>query len=267
MRMDGFMVLPVTVQALIATCFTWFVTALGALPALFFNKINKTVLNGMLGFAAGVMVAASFFSLLAPAVELSAEMESMPWLAVTSGFLLGGLFLKLMDIFLKRLKFSRRFSPSRRRVTLLVLSITLHNIPEGLAVGVAFGAYGAGISGATLLGAVMLALGIGIQNFPEGTAVAVPLMHEGVSRGKAFFIGQLSGAVEPVAGILGALLVGLIRPILPYAMAFAAGAMLYVVIDALIPGGSDEKGRVDGKLTMGAMIGFAVMMCLDVALG
>ncbi len=259
--------LPAVIQALIATCFTWFVTALGALPALFFNEINKKVLNGMLGFAAGVMIAASYFSLLSPAIALSEEMESVPWLAATGGFILGGLFLKLMDILLKKLSFKCNNDIGKRRTTLLVLSITLHNIPEGLAVGVAFGALAAGISGATMVGAIMLAIGIGIQNFPEGTAVAVPLMHEGMPKGRAFFWGQLSGAVEPVAGVIGAMLVMLVRPILPYALAFAAGAMIYVVVDALIPGGSNGDGIVDGKLTLGAMIGFAVMMGLDVALG
>ena len=264
--MDGFIHLPAVIQALIATCFTWLVTALGALPALFFNSINKNVLNGMLGFAAGVMIAASYFSLLSPAIALSEEMESMPWLAATGGFILGGVFLKIMDILLKKLSTGCNKDAGKRRTTLLVLSITLHNIPEGLAVGVAFGALAVGIPGATMVGAVMLAVGIGIQNFPEGTAVAVPLMHEGMPKGRAFFWGQLSGAVEPVAGVVGALLVLLVRPILPYALAFAAGAMIYVVVDALIPGGSYD-GAADSKLTLGAMIGFAVMMGLDVALG
>ncbi len=265
--MDWFLNLPVVTQAFIATCFTWFITALGALPVLFFNKIRKNLLIGMLGFAAGVMIAASFFSLLSPAITLSEEMESLPWIAATGGFLLGGVFLKFTDILIKKLKFSKNFNVQKRRTTLLVLSITMHNIPEGLAVGVAFGAVAAGISGATIIGAIMLAVGIGIQNFPEGMSVALPLMHDGMSKGKAFFWGQLSGIVEPIAGVFGALLVVLIRPILPYALAFAAGAMIYVVIDALIPGGSDGQGIVDGKLTLGAMIGFAVMMCLDVALG
>jgi len=265
--MDGFANIPAVLQALIATCFTWFVTALGALPALFFNQINKKILNGMLGFAAGVMIAASYFSLLAPAITLSEEMESLPWLAATSGFLLGGAFLKGMDTMIKKLSRSIGENAVKRRTTLLVLSITLHNIPEGLAIGVAFGALAVGIPGATLIGAVMLAVGIGIQNFPEGTAVAVPLMHEGMPKGRAFFWGQLSGAVEPIAGVIGALLVLLVRPILPYALAFAAGAMIYVVVDALIPGGTGKDGIVDSKLTLGAMIGFAVMMGLDVALG
>jgi ZIP family zinc transporter len=265
--MDSFTAMPAVMQALIATCFTWLITALGALPALFFKRINKNLLNIMLGFSAGVMVAASFFSLLSPAIELSTEMDSLPWLAASGGFLLGGLFLKLTDVLIKRVRSHKGFGLSSRRTMLLVLSVTIHNIPEGLAIGVAFGAVAAGIPGATLVGAMMLSLGIGIQNFPEGTAVAVPLLHDGMPKGRAFFWGQLSGAVEPLAGVLGALMIGLIRPILPYALAFAAGAMIYVVIDALIPGGSNEAGLVDGKLTMGAMLGFAVMMSLDVALG
>ena len=265
--MIGFAEMPAVLQALIATCFTWFVTALGALPALFFKRINKNLLNAMLGFSAGVMVAASFFSLLAPAISLSEEMEGIPWLAVSGGFLVGGLFLKLADMLLKRLKSTSRLTPSGRRTMLLVLSVTVHNIPEGLAIGVAFGAFAVGVPGATLIGAIMLAIGIGIQNFPEGTAVAVPLLHEGMPKGRAFFWGQLSGAVEPIAGVAGALLITLIRPILPFVLAFAAGAMIYVVIDALIPGGSNGDGLVDGKMTLGAMIGFAIMMCLDVALG
>ena len=264
--MNGFSQLPAVIQALIATGFTWLVTALGALPALFFNTVNKKLINGMLGFAAGVMIAASYFSLLAPAIVLSEQMESLPWLAATVGFLLGGAFLKGMDMLIGRVSTGCRKDAVQRRTSLLVLSITLHNIPEGLAVGVAFGALAAGIPGATLVGAVMLAVGIGIQNFPEGTAVAVPLVQAGMSRGRAFFWGQLSGFVEPVAGVIGALLVMLVRPILPYALAFAAGAMIYVVVDALVPGGS-HRGAADGRLTLGAMIGFAVMMGLDVALG
>lgn len=253
------------VQALIATCFTWLITALGALPALFFKRINKNMLNMMLGFSAGVMVAASFFSLLAPAITLSEEMESVPWLVTSAGFLIGGIFLKLTDMILKRLKKTRGLSTKGRRALLLVLSVTVHNIPEGLAIGVAFGALAMGIPGATLVGALMLTLGIGIQNFPEGTAVAMPLLQQGMKRSRAFFYGQLSGVVEPIAGVLGVMLIGFIRPLLPFALSFAAGAMIYVVVDALIPGGSGELA--DGKLTMGAMLGFAVMMCLDVALG
>jgi len=224
--MSEFAGMPAVIQALIATCFTWFVTALGALPALFLRTISKKMLNIMLGFSAGVMVAASFFSLLQPAIELSEEMEGIPWLAASGGFLLGGLFLKLSDTMLKRIKRTARLSTGARRTMLLVLSVTVHNLPEGLAIGVAFGAFAQGVPGATLVGAMMLAMGIGIQNFPEGTAVAMPLLQGGMSRGRAFFLGQLSGAVEPAAGVAGALLISIIRPILPFVLAFAAGAMI-----------------------------------------
>lgn len=253
-------------QALIATLFTWFITALGALPALFFKKINKRVFNMMLGFAAGVMIAASFYSLLLPAATMAESNGSRAWVIVTLGFLLGGGFLKAIDIFIDKFKHSKNISPSLKRSGLLVLSVTIHNIPEGLAIGVAFGAVSLGIPEATISGAILLALGIGIQNFPEGAAVAMPLLREGFSRKKAFFFGQLSGIVEPIAGVLGALLVRCVRPILPYSLAFAAGAMIYVVVDALVPA-SVEKGEPDARTTIGAMLGFAVMMCLDVALG
>jgi len=255
------------IQALFATLFTWFVTAAGALPALFFKKIDKKVFNIMLGFAAGVMIAASFYSLLLPAASMAEEEGKAAWLIVTSGFLLGGAFLKAIDILLDKFKHSKNLSPSLKRSGLLVLSVTIHNIPEGLAIGVAFGAVAAGIPGATLTGAFLLALGIGIQNFPEGAAVAMPFLREGFSRKKAFFYGQLSGFVEPIAGVLGALLVRFVRPMLPYSLAFAAGAMIYVVVDALVPASVKKEGVPDARTTIGAMLGFAVMMCLDVALG
>ena len=252
---------------MIAACFAWMCTALGALPALFFKSFNKKVLNVMLGFSAGVMVAASFFSLLSPAITLSVQQNGMTWLVVSFGFLLGGFTLKMTDSMLRHIKSAQRLNPDSRRTVLLVLSVAVHNIPEGLAIGVAFGAFASGMPGATLIGAVMLAMGIGIQNLPEGTAVAVPLMNAGMPRKRAFFFGQLPGAVEPLAAAAGALLTQWIRPVLPIVLAFAAGAMIFVVIDALIPGGSDKEGNTDGKLTLGAMIGFAIMMCLDVALG
>jgi zinc transporter, ZIP family len=253
-------------QALIATLFTWLVTAAGAVPALFFKKINKKVFNVMLGFAAGVMIAASFYSLLLPAATMADQSDKKAWAVVTLGFLLGGGFLKAVDIILDKFKHSKNLSPSLKRSGLLVLSVTIHNIPEGLAIGVAFGAVAAGIPEATLSGAFLLALGIGIQNFPEGAAVAMPLLREGFSRKKAFFFGQLSGIVEPIAGVMGAMLVRYIRPMLPYSLAFAAGAMIYVVVDALVPA-SVEGGEPSSETTIGAMLGFAVMMCLDVALG
>jgi ZIP family zinc transporter len=258
-------------QALVATLFTWFLTALGAGLVFFFKTINRKVLDGMLGFAAGVMIAASYWSLLAPAIEM-AEGGNLPaWVPATVGFLMGGFFLWIIDKILPHLHLgfpteeAEGIKTSWHRSVLLVLAITLHNIPEGLAVGVAFGALASDLPAASMAGAVALAIGIGIQNFPEGTAVSVPLRREGFSRLKSFWYGQLSGVVEPVAGVLGALAVILIKPLLPYALAFAAGAMIYVVVEELIPESQLEKNT--DIATMGAMFGFAVMMTLDVALG
>jgi ZIP family zinc transporter len=258
-------------QALVATLFTWFLTASGAGLVFFFKSINRKVLDGMLGFAAGVMIAASYWSLLAPAIEMAEESSLPAWVPATVGFLLGGIFLWIVDKILPHLHLgfpmeeAEGIKTSWQRSILLVLAITLHNIPEGLAVGVAFGALGADLPSATLAGAVALALGIGIQNFPEGTAVSVPLRREGFSRLKSFWYGQLSGTVEPMAGVLGAAAVILIKPLLPYALAFAAGAMIYVVVEELIPESQLDKNT--DIATMGAMVGFAVMMTLDVALG
>jgi ZIP family zinc transporter len=258
-------------QALMATLFTWLMTALGAGVVFFFIQIKRRVLDAMLGFAAGVMIAASYWSLLAPAIQMAEESPLPSWLPATSGFLMGGAFLWLIDKLLPHLHVgfptheAEGLSTSWRRSVLLVLAITIHNIPEGLAVGVAFGALAVDLPSATLGGAVALALGIGIQNFPEGTAVSVPLRREGMTRRKSFWLGQLSGVVEPVAGVLGAAAVIYMRPMLPYALAFAAGAMIYVVIEELIPESHIEKHS--DAATIGAMLGFAVMMTLDVALG
>ncbi len=261
---------PVT-AALLATLFTWGVTALGAGLVFFFKNINRKALDGMLGFAAGVMTAASFWSLLAPSIEMAEQMGLLPWVPPLVGFLAGGAFLKLVDRILPHLHVGldkgvpEGLHTTWKKSVLLVLAITLHNIPEGLAVGVAFGAIGAGIPSASLAGAVALAVGIGIQNFPEGAAVSVPLRREGLSRTKSFMYGQASGIVEPIAGVLGAALVTVMQPILPYALAFAAGAMIYVVVEEVIP---EAQGSGNSDLaTMGAMVGFAVMMTLDVALG
>ena len=268
---DWFTGLSPVLQALIATLFTWFVTALGAALVFFFKTINRKVLDGMLGFAAGVMIAASYWSLLAPAIEM-AEGSSLPaWVPATSGFLLGGLFLYTADKIIPHLHLGFPMDEAEgpktswHRSILLVMAITLHNIPEGLAVGVAFGALASDLPSATLAGAVALALGIGIQNFPEGAAVSVPLRREGFSRLKSFWYGQASGIVEPIAGVLGAASVIFIKPILPYALSFAAGAMIYVVVEELIPESQLEKNT--DVATIGAMVGFAVMMTLDVALG
>jgi ZIP family zinc transporter len=225
----------------------------------------------MLGFAAGVMIAASYWSLLAPAIEMAAEGSLPEWVPATVGFLSGGGFLWIIDKILPHLHLgfpveeAEGIKTSWHRSVLLVLAITLHNIPEGLAIGVAFGALASDLPTASLAGAVALTLGIGIQNFPEGTAVSVPLRREGFTRLKSFWYGQLSGIVEPIAGVLGAVVVILIKPLLPYALAFAAGAMIYVVVEELIPESQLEKNT--DIATMGAMVGFAVMMTLDVALG
>jgi ZIP family zinc transporter len=258
-------------QALLATCFTWFVTALGASVVIFFKSVNRQVLDTMLGFAAGVMVAASYWSLLAPAIEMAEESNGPSWVPATVGFLLGGAFLYAVDKVLPHLHLgyptsqAEGLKTSWQRSVLLVLAITLHNFPEGLAVGVAFGAVAAELPAASLAGAVALALGIGLQNFPEGTAVSVPLRREGLSRLKSFWYGQLSGTVEPIAGVLGAAAVVLAKPILPYALAFAAGAMIFVVVEELIP--ESQLKSETNIATVGAMLGFAVMMTLDVALG
>jgi ZIP family zinc transporter len=258
-------------QAFLATCFTWFLTALGASAVFFFKTIDRRILDGMLGMAAGVMIAASYWSLLAPALEMADGSGLPAWVPAGAGFLMGGGFLWAVDRVLPHLHLGFPTSEAEgihtnwQRSILLVLAITLHNIPEGLAVGVAFGAVAAGLPAASLAGAVVLALGIGIQNFPEGTAVSVPLRREGLSRLKAFWYGQLSALVEPVAGVLGAAAVLLIRPALPYALAFAAGAMIYVVVEELIPESQLEKNT--HVATFGSFVGFAIMMTLDVALG
>jgi ZIP family zinc transporter len=268
---DWFTELAPVGQALLATCFTWALTAVGAATVFFFRKLDQRLLDGMLGFAAGVMIAASFWSLLAPAIALAEEQGKPGWLPAVVGFLLGGVFLAGMDRLLPHLHIgapndaAEGIRTSWRRSALLVLAITLHNFPEGLAVGVAFGAVGAGLPEATLGAAVALAIGIGLQNLPEGTAVSVPLRREGMSRVRAFTYGQSSGMVEPLAGVLGAIAVFTIVAILPYAFAFAAGAMIYVVAEELIP--ESHLGAHSHVATWGTMIGFAVMMVLDVALG
>jgi ZIP family zinc transporter len=259
------------VQALFATLFTWGVTALGSSLVFFFRAIHRKVLNGMLGLASGVMIAASFWSLLAPSIEMAEGGPVPPWLVAAIGFLAGGGFLYLVDKLLPHLHMGLNRSEAEgirtnwRRSILLVLAITLHNIPEGLAVGVAFGAAAFGLSQATVAGAAVLAIGIGLQNFPEGAAVSIPLRREGFSRAKAFLYGQASGVVEPVAGILGALAVLSMRAILPYALAFAAGAMIYVVVEELIPA-AQREGSDTNISTLGCLLGFAVMMVLDTAL-
>ncbi len=253
-----------TMQALIATIFTWSITALGAGIVFAFRKINKNIMDAMLGFAAGVMIAASFFSLLSPAIEMATNLQMIPWLITTIGFFMGGILLFIGDkIFDQHLKKDNK--NKIKRSFMLIFSITLHNIPEGLAVGVAFGSLAYGIEGATLGAAIMLAIGIGLQNFPEGTAISVPLLRDGFSRTKAFFYGQLSGIVEPISGVIGAILVIKVRTILPFLLAFAAGAMIYVVVQELIPESQTNKKK--DLMALFTMIGFSIMMLLDLALG
>lgn len=258
-------------QALVASLFTWGVTALGASVVFFTSSVNRRLLDLSLGFAAGVMIAASFWSLLAPSIALAREMGMIPWLPAVIGFLLGGAVIRVADALLPHL---HMFKPLREaegthtnwtRSVLLVVAITLHNIPEGLAIGVSFGAADVGLTGATLGAAIALAIGIGLQNAPEGTAISLPLRGDGMSRLRAWWYGQLSAAVEPVAAVIGAAGVLLMRPLLPYALAFAAGAMIYVVVEEVIPE-SHSGGNADAA-TLACMVGFVIMMTLDVSLG
>jgi len=269
--MQFFQNLHPVLQALLATCFTWVMTALGATAVFTARDINRRVLDAMLGFAGGVMIAASYWSLLAPAIEMSQGKSIPSWVPAVVGFLLGGIFLRVIDKVLPHLHLgfsieeAEGVKTSWQRSTLLVIAITLHNIPEGLAVGVAFGALAAGLPSASFGAAVALAVGIGIQNFPEGLAVSMPLRREGLSRWKSFWYGQLSAVVEPIAGVIGAVAVIVAQPIMPYALAFAAGAMIFVVIEEVIP--EAQRGGNTDLATMGGMLGFAVMMLLDVAFG
>ena len=255
--------------ALYATLFTWFLTALGASFVFFFKNMNRVVLDGMLGFTGGVMIAASFWSLLAPAIEMSKGDGFVKVIPAAVGFALGALFIFGLDKILPHLhinfKETEGVKSPWQRTTLLVLAITLHNIPEGLAVGVLFGGVAAGIPEASIAGAVTLAIGIGIQNFPEGIAVSMPLRRMGMSRWKSFMYGQSSALVEPIAGVIGAVAVIFFIPILPYALAFAAGAMIFVVVEEVIPETQQDKNT--DVATLGLIGGFIVMMTLDVALG
>lgn len=262
---------PITL-ALVATLFTWGVTAAGAALVFFTKTVNPKIMDTMLGFAAGVMIAASFWSLLAPGIEMAEQIGSIPWLTASVGFLGGAIFMRAADWMLPHLHpglpmdKSEGVKTSWQRSTLLVLAITLHNIPEGLAVGVAFGAVASDLPSATLGGAIALAIGIGLQNFPEGAAVSLPLRREGMGRMKSFAMGQASGMVEPIAGVLGAVFVISIQGVLPYALCFAAGAMIFVVVEELIPESYRNHDHID-LVTMATIAGFTVMMLLDVALG
>lgn len=258
-------------QAFVATCFTWLMTALGASVVFFVKDVNRKFLDGMLGFAAGVMIAVSYWSLLAPAIEMSEGKDLPVWFPPAAGFLMGAVFLRIVDRILPHLHAGLSMSEAEgiktpwRRSTLLILALTLHNIPEGLSVGVAFGAAAPGLPSAALMGAVALSIGIGLHNFAEGIAASMPLRGEGMSRSKSFFYGQLSGVAEPVGGVIGAMAVMIATPVLPYAISFAAGAMIFVAVEALIPE-SQRAGNTD-IATMGAIAGFVVMMVLAVGLG
>lgn len=253
-------------QALIATTFTWGITLLGALMVCFFKEVNKKALNTILGFSAGVMIAASFWSLLLPSIELSEELGYIAWGLPALGFIFGGLFVLLSDKFLDKTLSDKNSikKDSLKRSILLVSAITLHNIPEGMSIGVAFGGISSGVSGMTLIGAIMLAIGIGIQNFPEGAAVSLPLRKEGFSRKKSFFIGQASALVEPISAVIGVILVLAVRSILPILLSFAAGAMITVAARELLPESISENKNLS---TLGLIFGFVLMMVLDVALG
>jgi ZIP family zinc transporter len=258
-------------QALIATCFTWFMTASGAAIVFATKTVSRKLLDSMLGFAAGVMISASYWSLLAPAIEMSERNSTPAWLPAVAGFLLGGVFLRGIDRILPHLHIGAADTAVEgvktkwHRSTLLATAMTIHNIPEGLAVGVAFGAAALGVSGASLAAATSLAIGVGIQNLPEGLAISVPLRGEGLTRLRSFWYGQLSAIVEPIAGVIGAALVFWINPLLSYALSFAAGAMIFVVIEDLVPE-AQRSGNTD-IATMSGIGGFAIMMFLDLAFG
>jgi len=251
-------------QGLYATLFTYFLTALGAALVFFFKSMNQKALDLMMGFAAGVMIAASFWSLLAPAIELSGALGGNAWLTSAIGFLLGGAFIIGTDIGLSKVELIASKGTALKRSILLTSAVTLHNIPEGLAVGVAFGSVAAGLESASIQGAAMLALGIGLQNFPEGVCVAMPLRRSGCSRFKSFLVGQASGIVEPIAGVLGVLFALTMRSALPLALSFSAGAMIAVVCSELIPESFKDNKTI---ATFGVLFGFVTMMVLDVALG
>lgn len=253
-------------QSLIATLFTWGVTCLGASIVFFFKNVNKSIMDALLGFSAGVMIAASFWSLLSPAIEMADSLKMNSWLVVFLGFFSGGLLLYLGDKFYTIFTRNKKIGNDKfKRCLMLMFSITLHNIPEGLVVGVAFGSLAYAINGSNLAAAITLAVGIGLQNFPEGSAVSLPLRREGLSRKKAFLYGQLSGIVEPISAVIGAILVLKIKTILPFLLAFAAGAMIYVVVEELIPESQTNKKK--DLMALFTLIGFSIMMILDVALG
>ena len=257
--MNWFINLNVYIQTLIATTFTFLITLLGASVVFFFKKVNKTLLDAMLGFASGVMIAASFFSLLNPALDMANILNINSWLICSIGFICGGLFLFISD------KIFRYKNKKDKRIIMLISSITIHNIPEGMAIGVAFGSIAYGLNNTNILGAIILTIGIGLQNFTEGSAVSLPLRRDGLSSNKAFLLGSLSGIIEPISGLIGVLLILKIRLFLPFLLSFAAGAMIYVVIEELIPESQTNKKK--DLMAFTSIIGFTIMMILDIALG
>ncbi len=265
--LDFFSRLNYPTMALFAALFTWLITTLGAAVVFFFKKVNKTIMDAMLGFAAGVMIAASFFSLLSPAIEMAENLQLTGYIVAAIGVMLGAILLFTGDKIFDKLQSRKNFSSksSFKRCLMLIFSITIHNIPEGLAIGVAFGSLAYNLEGATLSSALMLAFGIGLQNFPEGMSVSLPLRREGLSRKKSFFFGMLSGIVEPISSIVGAILVIKVRLLLPYLLAFAAGAMIYVVVEELIPESQTNKKK--DFMAFCTLIGFVIMMMMDIALG
>lgn len=262
---NWFIDLAYPIQALIATLITWAITALGAAVVFLFKKVNKTTLDAMLGLSAGVMIAATFWSLLSPAIEMAIELNMIAWLVVAIGFLSGGLLLYVGDKIFDKLTPKKKDNHTFKRSLMLIFSITLHNIPEGMAIGVAFGSVAYNLEGATVMAAIMLAIGIGIQNFPEGSAVSLPLRRDGMSPAKAFMWGNLSGIVEPISAVIGAILVMKVKILLPILLAFAGGAMIYVVVQELIPESQTNKKK--DLMALFTILGFMIMMIFDVALG
>ncbi len=262
---NWYMNLNYPIQALIASLFTWGITSLGAAVVFLFKKVNKNTMDAMLGLSAGVMLAATFWSLLSPALEMAENLKLISWLIVSLGVLSGGLLLFCGDKIFDRITKKKTNSHSIKRSLMLIFSITLHNIPEGMAIGVAFGSVFYNLEGATLAAAVMLAIGIGIQNFPEGSAVSLPLRREGMSPQKAFFFGMLSGIVEPISAVVGAVLVIKVQVLLPILLSFAGGAMIYVVVQELIPESQTNKKK--DLMALFTIFGFLLMMIFDVSLG
>lgn len=262
---NWYMNLNYPIQALIASLFTWGITSLGAAVVFLFKKVNKNTMDAMLGLSAGVMLAATFWSLLSPALEMAENLKLISWLIVSLGVLSGGLLLFCGDKIFDRITKKKTNSHSIKRSLMLIFSITLHNIPEGMAIGVAFGSVFYNLEGATLAAAVMLAIGIGIQNFPEGSAVSLPLRREGMSPKKAFFFGMLSGIVEPISAVVGAVLIIKVQVLLPILLSFAGGAMIYVVVQELIPESQTNKKK--DLMALFTIFGFLLMMIFDVSLG